>query len=154
MPESKEVSEEYELDDLFSGCSSCVIQPILRTLGPNSIEKFQLEFWLEKPLDDSSFGLRFLHQEKAQKWVVWTRLRIKMESQSVFQAKTQAKNVSIESPPRASSCAASSGTRTARTTTKTTQEATDDKTHITFGCHHVLRPPLKEKERQGDSRNL
>ena len=51
MPESKEVSEEYELDDLFSGCSSCVIQPILRTLGPNSIEKFQLEFWLEKPLE-------------------------------------------------------------------------------------------------------
>ena len=38
--------------------------------------------------------------KKIKKWVVWTWLRIKMESKSVFQAENQAKIVSIESPPR------------------------------------------------------
>ena len=44
-----------------------------------------------------SFGLRF---PTLRKYSRMDSLDIKRESQSVFQAETQAKNLSIESPPR------------------------------------------------------
>ena len=60
-------------------------------------KQFWLEFRLEKSL---KFWLEILYtKEKIQTSVVKTCLRIKMESQSVFQAETQAKFVSIELGP-------------------------------------------------------
>ena len=57
--------------------------------GPNSIEKFQLEFWLEKSLE---LWLEIPYTKKIC-------VRFKMESRAELLAETQAKNFSIELGP-------------------------------------------------------
>ena len=86
---------------LFPACLPVLIAlsiASLATLGPNSIEKFWLEFWLELPPT----------LMKCSKMSTFDR--IQMEYRALITAKTEVNIFSIESPPsrRSSSCTASS----------------------------------------------